>query len=77
MTVSDIQYLTYGSAINILSAYIRNKKAQMGQGVVDDEARYNHLKKIEPEIDRLYKNGEINQDKYNSYKQSLRRWEDG
>lgn len=49
----------------------------MGQGVVDDEARYNHLKKIEPEIDRLYKNGEINQDKYNSYKQSLRRWEDG
>lgn len=44
-------------------------------GEKDDYDRYQTMKKIEPEIDEQYANGQINEEKYRSFKETIANYE--
>ncbi len=44
-------------------------------GQKDDYDRYQTMKKIEPEIDEQYANGQINEEKYRSFKETIANYE--
>lgn len=63
-------------AINYICACDRMTRQEKGERVADPEEQYAVLKQMEPQIDAMYADGQIKQHKYDSYKQSLRRWEE-
>lgn len=46
-----------------------------GENVADPEEQYRKLKKLEPEITKMYKNGQVNEEKYNSFIKSITDYE--
>lgn len=63
--------------INFCAAYDRQMKRMRGETVHDPEEQYERLKRMEPEIDRLYAAGQLHEGKYRAYKRSLEEWENG
>lgn len=63
-------------AINYNAAHDRMTRRQNGETVHEPDEQYKVLKAMEPQIDEMYRNGEIKQQKYDSYKRSLQRWEE-
>lgn len=63
-------------AINYTCAYDRMMRRANGETVHEPDEQYKVLKAMEPQIDEMYANGEIKKAKYDSYKQSLRHWEE-
>lgn len=63
-------------AINYCCAYDRMKRRQRGERVPDPEQQYKVLKAMEQTIEKRYAEGKIKQEKYESYKKSLQRWEE-
>ena len=49
----------------------RSLRKQNGEEIHDNYKRYQALKSIEPEIDQQHAAGQINEEKYRSYKESL------
>lgn len=47
-----------------------------GETVREPDEQYKILKAMEPQVDEMYANGEIRKEKYESYKQSLKNWEE-
>lgn len=44
-------------------------------GEKDEYDRYQTMKKIEPEIDEQYENGQINEERYRSFKETIANYE--
>lgn len=61
--------------INWCIEHDRTTRRQNGEQVHDNYKRYQALKSIEPDIDRRYQAGEIDEEKYRSYKESLEKAE--
>ena len=57
--------------INWCYEHDRSIRKQRGEEVHDNYKRYQTLKSIEPDIDAQYAEGQINEEKYRSYKESL------
>lgn len=77
LSVADFKYFTIGMGINLIkSAEIREKKRRNIE-VSDPEEQYLKLKANEKMIDELHEKGEISEEKYKSYKDTIARWEDG
>ena len=51
------------------------KLKSQGKTVIDPEERYHQLKGIEQQVDDKFARGEISEEKYIKYKQSLAEWE--
>ena len=47
-----------------------------GETVREPDEQYKILKAMEPQVDEMYANGEIRKEKYESYKRSLKNWEE-
>lgn len=67
---------TIGMLLNYIYAYDRMQKRIHGQHVSDPEEQYRQLKSMEDQVERMYREGKIKKYKYESYKQSLARWEE-
>lgn len=63
-------------AINYASAYDRMMRRQHGETVHEPDEQYRVLKAMEPQVDAMYANGDIKEAKYQSYKNSLKKWEE-
>ncbi len=72
-----IEEWTVGMLLNFCAAYDRQQKRMRGEAVTDPEEQYQRLKRMEPEIDRLYAAGQLREAKYRAYKKSLEEWENG
>lgn len=57
--------------INWCIEHDRSIRKQHGEEVHDNYKRYQVLKSIEPDIDAQYAAGQIKEEKYQSYKESL------
>lgn len=57
--------------VNWCIEHDRAKRKANGEEVHDNYKRYQALKSIEPEIDQQHAAGQINEEKYRSYKESL------
>lgn len=74
-SAADLDRVTLGMAINYAHAYDDLTRRANGEEIPDDDARYQQLKRLEPLIEKRYAAGEISEDEYQSYKESLARWE--
>lgn len=63
-------------AINYANAYDRMMRRANGESVHEPDEQYRVLKAMEAQVEELHAAGEIREDKYISYKNSLRRWEE-
>lgn len=63
-------------AYNYMYAWSRFRRQQSGETVHDPQEQYETLKRMEPQVDAMYAAGQIRAQKYESYKQSLHRWEE-
>lgn len=63
-------------AINYAAAHDRLIRRQNGETVHEPDEQYRVLKAMEPQIEEMYRNKEIKKYKYDSYKRSLKRWEE-
>ena len=66
---------TTGMLINWCYTHDRNQRRKSGEEVRDNYKRYQVLKSIEPEIDQQYAAGQIDGEKYKSFKDSLEKAE--
>lgn len=62
--------------LNYCYEYDRMCRRQNGETVHDDAQRYEQLKAMEPEMDRLYAEGKVKEHKYKEYKAVLKRCEE-
>ena len=69
--MSELDNWNTGMLINWCIEHDRAIRIQRGEVVHDNYKRYLALKSIEPDIDRQYEAGEIDEEKYRSYKESL------
>lgn len=51
-----------------------NRKIR-GENVADPEQQYRKLKKLEPEVTKMYKAGQVSEEKYNSFMKSITDYE--
>lgn len=75
LTLADFEICTVGMLINYCHEYDRMKLKSQGKTIADPEERYCQLKAIEPQVDEKFARGEISEEKYRKYKQSLAEWE--
>lgn len=62
--------------INYATAYDKMMRRANGETVREPDEQYKILKAMEPQVDEMYANGEIRKEKYESYKQSIKNWEE-
>lgn len=74
--LSEVDHWDTGMLMNYCCEYDRFIRQQNGEVVHDDAQRYEQLKAMEPEMDRLYAEGKVKEHKYKEYKAVLRRCED-
>lgn len=67
--------MTVGMLVNYCCEYDREQRRIRGERVADPEEQYQHLKLIEPDIEALYKMGKVSETKYQSFKKSIRDYE--
>ena len=77
LSLEDMKHITVGMGINIMRANADLKKLSHGEKVPDREKQYRVLKAQEKNVEEKYKNGEISKEKYDSFKNVLREWEEG
>ena len=75
LTVADMEKFSYGMLINYCYAYNRQQRRNRGEDVPDPEKQYQKLKKIEPLVEKKYKNGLISEERYKAFKDRIHNWE--
>ena len=70
-SVADLHDLTYGRALNIVSEYNRFKNGDDS----DDEECYSILSANREIFAKMHDNGQITDEMYNKYLESLKSWE--
>ncbi len=76
MTLHDLRDITVGMGINLMHANRDIQRISNGETVPDYEKQYRVLKAQEKNVEEKYKNGEITKQKYDSFKEALRQWEE-
>lgn len=66
---------TVGMLINYANGYDRMQKRINGEKVSDSEEQYRQLKAMQPQVEEMYRNGEIKKYKYESFMRSLTAYE--
>jgi hypothetical protein len=61
--------------INFCYADDRLTRKMRGEHVTDPEQQYKKLKKIQPEVEILYQKGQISEEKYKSFMDSIAEYE--
>ena len=69
--LSEIDNWNTGDLIDWCAEHDRRIRRQNGEDVPDEYDRYQKLKAMEPDIERLYANGKIREAKYTAYKKTL------
>jgi hypothetical protein len=69
--LSELDDWNTGMLVNWCIEHDRAQRKANGEEVHDNYKRYQTLKALEPEIDKQYEVGEIDEAKYRSYKESL------
>ena len=69
--LSELDKWNTGTLVNWCYEHDRSIRKQRGEEVHDNFKRYQTLKALEPEIDKQYADGLIDEKKYRSYKDSL------
>lgn len=67
---------TVGMLINYANAYDRQERRIKGESVSDPEEQYQKLKAMQPQVEEMYRNGEIKKYKYDSFMRSIERYEE-
>lgn len=62
--------------INLMHANSDLQRIRNGETVPDYEKQYRVLKAQEKNVEEKYRNGEITKQKYDSFKEALRQWEE-
>lgn len=70
--LSELDNWNVGMLIDWAMEHDRIQKRLRGEQVDDPYQQYLTLKEMEPEVDAMYAAGQIREDKYRSYKESLR-----
>lgn len=60
-----------GQCIDFAMEYDRIQKRIHGEEVQDPYQQYLNMKQMEPDIDEMYRNGQIKEAKYQSFKQAI------
>lgn len=76
ITADEINDWNIGFIIDFVNQCNREKLRRSGKRIVDPEERYEKMKQLEPMIDERYKNGEIEQEKYDNFKRMIREYEE-
>lgn len=76
LTLHDLRDLTVGMGINLMHANSDLQRMRNGETVPDYEKQYRVLKAQEKNVEEKYRNGEITKQKYDSFKEALRQWEE-
>lgn len=71
--LSEVDNYNTGMLLDICYEVKRIKGKANGDK--DEYDRYQTMKKIEPEIDEQYENGQINEEKYKSFKETIANYE--
>lgn len=74
--LSEIDSWNTGSLIDWASEYDRMQRIQRGETVHDDYERYQTLKAMQPQIEKMHAAGEIKEYKYKQYCETLRNCEE-
>lgn len=75
IAADEINDWNIGFIIDYIYQCHREKLKRSGKRVVDTEERYEKMKQLEPLIDERYKNGEVEQERYDSFKRMIREYE--
>lgn len=67
--------MTIGMLINFAAAYDRLQKRINGEKVTDPEEQYHQLKAMQPQVEEMYRKGQIKKYKYESFMRSLTAYE--
>lgn len=67
---------TVGMLINYANAYDRQERRIKGENVSDPEEQYHKLKAMQPQVEEMYRNGDIKKYKYESFMNSIRKYEE-
>lgn len=70
--LSELDNYNTGMLVDWVCEHDRIQKRLRGETVEEPYEQYLTLKAMEPEIDEMYAAGQIREDKYKSYKESLR-----
>lgn len=60
-----------GQCIDFAMEYDRIQKRLRGEPVPDPYQQYLNMKQMEPDVDEMYRNGQIREAKYQSFKQAI------
>lgn len=60
-----------GQCIDFAMEYDRIQKRMRGEEVQDPYQQYLNMKQMEPDVDEMYRNGQIREAKYQSFKQAI------
>lgn len=60
-----------GQCIDFAMEYDRIQKRMRGEEVQDPYQQYLNMKQMEPDVDEMYRNGQIRESKYQSFKQAI------
>ena len=74
--LSELDNWNTGMLLNWIYEHDNAQKKERGEIVHDNYERYEVLKRMEPEIDAQYQRGELDEERYRSYKQSLKEADD-
>lgn len=69
--LSELDNWNTGDLIDLIAAHNRRLRIQNGENVPDPWEQYQTLKAMEPDIEEMYKAGQIRQAKYESYRRTL------
>lgn len=67
--------MTIGMLINFAASYDRLQKRINGEKVADPEEQYHQLKAMQPQVEEMFRNGQIKKYKYESFMRSLAAYE--
>ncbi len=74
--LSELDEWNTGMVIDWIMERDRIIRRQRGERVEDPYEQYLQLKEMEPEIEEMYKAGEIREEKYRSYRSTLEKCEE-
>lgn len=69
--LSELDNWNTGDLIDLITAHNRRMRMRNGENVPDPYEQYLTLKAMEPDIEEMYKAGQIRQSKYESYRRTL------
>ena len=70
--LSELDAWNTGQVVDWAMEYDRIQRRLRGETVEDPYEQYRNLKAMEPDVDAMYQAGQIREDKYRSYKETLR-----